>query len=182
MRAKPRYFYEHSMRAPFIVRGPGVPAGKESHALTYLYDLHATVLKLSQGQSERTDKGATASPVASQSLVPLWRGDKNVARDALLLAFTNTMRAVRDSRWKLIVYPPINHAQLFDLLTDPHEMNDLASRHPERVAALMKRLSDLQAASGDQQPLRVAKPKLKEINLSGRKANPHAAIPGGANR
>jgi arylsulfatase A-like enzyme len=36
------------------------------------------------------------------------------------------MRSVRDRRWKLIVYPRIDHRQLFDLVEDPDEMRDLA--------------------------------------------------------
>ncbi len=35
-------------------------------------------------------------------------------------------------RWKLIVYPRIGHAQLFDLQTDPHEITNLVDR-PEHA-------------------------------------------------
>ena len=36
--------YEHSLRAPLIVVGPGVPAGQHVTALTYLLDIHPTLL------------------------------------------------------------------------------------------------------------------------------------------
>jgi hypothetical protein len=57
--------------------------------------------------------------------------------------FTRAMRSVRDERWKLIVYPPINHVQLFDLRNDPDEMHDLAgdadgAETIERLTRLMK--------------------------------------------
>src|SRR5262249_50414221 len=35
--------YEHTLRVPLVIRGPGVPAGKESHALCYLRDLFPTL-------------------------------------------------------------------------------------------------------------------------------------------
>ena len=48
-------------------------------------------------------------------------------RDTLFLAYRDVQRAVRDERWKLIVYPKINKLQLFDLHDDPYEMQDLSA-------------------------------------------------------
>ena len=31
--------YEQSMQCPMILRGPGIPQGKSSHAFTYVHDL-----------------------------------------------------------------------------------------------------------------------------------------------
>ena len=36
--------YEHSLRAPLVIVGPGVPAGQHVTALTYLLDIHPTLL------------------------------------------------------------------------------------------------------------------------------------------
>jgi arylsulfatase A-like enzyme len=171
--------YEHSMRAPLIVCGPGVPAGKESRALVYLHDLHPTVLDLANEGASTAENPSTGPRHAfdGRSLVPLWRGETGRLRDEMVLAYTDTMRAVRDARWKLIVYPPINHVQLFDLAADPEEMNDLAPTEPARTAAMIERLRRLQVAGGDTQPLRVSDAKPKEIDLTGRPANPRAAVP-----
>lgn len=51
-------------------------------------------------------------------------------------------RMIRDERYKLIWYPCGNHAQLFDLLDDPFEMNDLAGNpdHAEVLAGLKDEL------------------------------------------
>ena len=48
----------------------------------------------------------------------------------------------RDERYKLIWYPCGNHAQLFDLVDDPFEMNDLAGNpdHAEVLAGLKDEL------------------------------------------
>ena len=59
------------------------------------------------------------------------------------------MRSVRDERWKLICYPPINHVQLFDLQSDPHERHNLAAdpRHAARVKELTGLIAVLEAIS-----------------------------------
>jgi arylsulfatase A-like enzyme len=166
--------YEHSMRAPFIVRGPGIPAGRESHALTYLHDLHPTVVELA---GLPPPDRSPSRPGDGRSLVPLWQNTAAPGREQLFTAYTDTMRAVRDDRWKLIVYPRINHAQLFDLSRDPHESHDRADAEPDRVTSMTSILQRLQLESGDTQPLRRDTPQPRHIDLSGRPANPEAAKP-----
>ena len=106
--------------------------------------------------------------LAGRDLRPLWAGTKDAKiRESVFLPFSGLMRSVRDERWKLIVYPPINHRQLFDLRDDPDETRDLAAdpaHEPEieRLTALMKAW---QEKVGDRQPLTVAKPKPKEVRF-----------------
>ena len=38
--------YDHSVRVPLIVRGPGVPSGKRVDALTHTYDVYPTLCDL----------------------------------------------------------------------------------------------------------------------------------------
>ena len=73
------------------------------------------------------------------------------------------MRAVRAARWKLIVYPQINHQQLFDLKKDSGEMNDLASQKPAEVGRLTRLLREWQARTGDKQSLTSTNPKPSAI-------------------
>jgi len=165
--------YEHSMRAPLIVRGPGVPAGGESAALVYLHDLHATVLELA-GQPV----DGAAGEVESRSLVPLWHPVAAAPpRSRLLLSFTDTMRAVRTDRWKLIRYPQVDVTQLFDLHNDPDETLNLAPRDPARVAAMRLELEAAQHAAGDTLAWTAEAIRPALIDLAGRKRDPHAARP-----
>jgi arylsulfatase A-like enzyme len=151
--------YEHSMKCPLIVAGPGVPAGRSTEAFTYLFDLFPTLCALAGVRPpEKT---------AGKDLRSLWEGKEKRLRDAVFLPFGGLMRSVRDERWKLIVYPPINHRQLFDLKNDPNETHDLAgdkvqAAQLERLTVLMKAW---QEKVGDKQPLRVAKPRPKDVRF-----------------
>jgi arylsulfatase A-like enzyme len=127
--------FEHSMRTPLIVCGPGIPAEQSSKAFTYLFDLFPTLCD------------SVGLPIPERlrglSIRPIWEGKQDKIRDSVFLPFMQTQRAVRDERWKLAAYPKIGHLQLFDLQHDPYEMHNLIDDpqyQPEvkRLQALMK--------------------------------------------
>jgi arylsulfatase A-like enzyme len=159
--------YEHSMRCPLILSGPGIPRGQATRAFTYLLDLFPTVCALANVP--------TPEGLDGHNLQPLWTSQVRV-RDTVFLPYTNLMRSLRDDRWKLICYPQINHRQLFDLAYDPHEIHDLAQdpAFAPHVERLLAQLQDTQAAHGDSQPLTVAEPRPRHRDLTGldRKPDP----------
>jgi arylsulfatase A-like enzyme len=145
--------YEHSVRVPLVIRGPGMPAGKRSDALCYLFDVLPTLGKWCNVPAPKTSEGVEFTASLRDPMRP--------ARPQLLFAYRNVQRAVRDDRWKLIRYPQIDKTQLFDLQTDPHETTNLADRPEQaaRVAALLALLAKEQQQHGDTAPLRVPRPK-----------------------
>jgi arylsulfatase A-like enzyme len=158
--------YEHSMRAPLIIRGPGVPRGKSTDALTYLLDLGPTILEVT---------GADAMPnVEGKTLRGIWEGKTEKVRDSIFLPYRDLMRAVTDGRWKLIRYPKIDHTQLFDLASDPSEMKDLAAdpAHRAQVQRLMMLMDQWRQRINDPAPLTAEKLMKKEIDLTGHERQP----------
>ncbi|MBN2633618.1 MAG: sulfatase-like hydrolase/transferase, partial [Bacteroidales bacterium] len=116
--------YEHSMKVPLIIRGPGIPEGKVSESLVYLLDLFPTLSEL-----------CSLSPpvnIDGKSLLPLLNGFADQVRTSLFTAYRNTVRAVRNDEWKLIIYPQRSHCQLFNLKKDPLELNNLATEPAHR--------------------------------------------------
>lgn len=160
--------YEHSMRAPLVFSGSGVPRGKTSDAMCYLFDIFPTLGALAGVDAPAGNEG--------RSLVPVLRGETTTHREAIFTAYTTAQRAVRDERWKMITYPRINRTQLFDLAADPAETRDLAERaeHRGELLRLTRLLRDAQSAAGDQQPLTSDHPSAAEFDFSKVK-RPHAA-------
>lgn len=157
--------YEHSMRAPLIIAGPGIPQG-ETRALTYLLDVAPTLYSL-------LDVDAP-SPLDGVSLAPLLQSERVTLRDVIFLAYEDCQRSVVESQWKLIRYPLINYTQLFDLANDPYEMRNLAEipEYADRVDALMDRLRAEQARYGDAAPLTVEDPLPAAVDLTGTPREP----------
>jgi arylsulfatase A-like enzyme len=112
--------YEHSTNVPLIITGPGIPAGEESDALVYLFDLFPTLAELC--------RLPLPTEIDGYSLVPVIKGTSDGIRSSLFTAYRHTVRAVRTREWKLIRYPERDYTQLFNLVSDPLELNNLADR------------------------------------------------------
>lgn len=145
--------YEHSMRVPLIVAGPGIPAGKTADAMCYLFDVLPTLGKLCSVAAPPASEGVEFSAALRDPAQP--------ARNRLMFAYKNVQRAVRDDRWKLIRYPQVDRTQLFDLQTDPHETKNLAGKPAlaAKVAELTALLEGEMKRFGDTATLKVADPK-----------------------
>ncbi|HTN76762.1 MAG TPA: sulfatase-like hydrolase/transferase [Pirellulaceae bacterium] len=151
--------YDHSVRVPLIVAGPGITAAQRSDALVYLFDLFPTICELTDAKIPDGVEGV--------SLLPLLRGETAKGRDEIFAAYRDGQRMVRDKRYKLIRYPQINRSQLFDLQDDPEELNDLSAETTQaaRVSGMLDRLAKLQTIYGDKLPLTSAKPEPAEVKL-----------------
>ena len=111
--------YEHSIRVPLIMAGPGIPSGKKCDKYVYLLDIYPTLCELCNIP--------VPDSVEGKSFVPLLKNDKASIRDDLYFAFQAKIRAVKDGRYKLIEYrtEDVKLTQLFDLKNDPLEMNNM---------------------------------------------------------
>ena len=128
--------YDHSVRVPLIMAGPGVPKGERRDAFCYLLDIFPTVCDF---------VGLDAPPsVEGRSLAPVLRDPAGRVRDGLHFAYRDFQRATRDERLKLIEYvvEGVRTTQLFDLEADPWEMDDLAEdpSHAADLERLRKQL------------------------------------------
>ncbi len=112
--------YEHSVRVPLVIAGPGVRPGTRSDALCLLADVNPTLCRLADVPPPPS--------VDASSLAPALSGGAYEGRNALYFAYRNVQRAVTDGRWKLIAYNVhgVQRRQLFDLESDPWETADLS--------------------------------------------------------
>jgi len=158
--------FEHSMRVPLTIVGPGIPRRKSISAFTYLLDLFPTLCDVLNVPCPAGLEG--------ESLRPLWEGKKDRIRDSVFLPYLQIQRAVRDERWKLIAYPKIGHLQLFDLQNDPHETANLIDRpeYATHVARLLKLMKEWQAKVGDTVPIPTQNKNPEKVDLTGMKRVP----------
>lgn len=151
--------YEHSVRIPLIIGGPGLPAGRRTAAMCYSFDLFPTLCELAGMEIPKSVEG--------RSLVPVVKAVQEQHRGEIFAAYRRFQRAVNDGRFKLIRYPHINKTQLFDLQDDPEELRDLAGEvtMKPKIEALMTKLVAAQKEFGDSLPLSTSEPAPVEIPL-----------------
>jgi len=132
--------YDHSMRPPLIVSGPGFERGVDDDRLCYMQDLCPTLLDAAQ-----------AEPLPNCDFINLRSTER---RSHVGSAYADLMRMVRDDRHKLIRTHANGqwHTQLFDLIDDPHELSNLAddSQSQPALTALRDAMMNWQGWAGDQ--------------------------------
>jgi choline-sulfatase len=146
--------FEHSLRVPFIIRGPGIPKGETRDARIYLQDAMATALDLADADTKDID---------FKSVLPLIKDARKTQYETIYGAFTTkNQRAVIDGNHKLVLYPTSKTVLLFDLANDPLEMTDLAARPESTVVKqrLFASLRELQRQTGDPLDLTEIYPEL----------------------
>ncbi|QBY03576.1 DUF229 domain-containing protein [Thalassotalea sp. HSM 43] len=135
--------YDHSVRAPFIIKGPNVPKGKTAKGMFYLNSAFPTAV----------DMAGIAIPgsVQAPSIKPLIEGEKTAVYDSIYGSYRHFQRMLRTEDYKLIYYPHLKKTQLFNMVSDPDELVDL-SRHKnqrKRIAAMMNELELWKKIVGD---------------------------------
>ena len=139
-----RSCHEGGIRVPFIVRWPGkVPAGvKSDHQLAF-YDVMPTfcdIIGIGKNYVQQYRNRNLANDYFDGiSFLPTLLGNdaKQQKHDYLYWEFNETNQiGVRQGNWKLIVKG--GTSELYDLATDIHEDNNIASQYPEKVAELKK--------------------------------------------
>jgi arylsulfatase A-like enzyme len=144
--------YDHSIRIPLVIRGPGVPMGRAAEGLCYLMDVCPTILEMA---------GIPApANIAGKSLTPMLRDQRAKIRDEVIFAYRHFQRGIRTERWKLIEYNVGGKktTQLFDLGKDPLEKENLAGQpsHAETAGRLRALLQRRLSESGDRTELAAA--------------------------
>ena len=149
--------YEHSMKAPLIIAGPGIKPGS-SEALAYLYDIFPTVVDLVDGE--------IPTGLDGKSLAPIVRREQAQVRNSVFLAYGKVQRAIRRGDWKLIRYPQVDVTQLFNVRSDPDELDNLSGspEQVEREHELLVQLGELQARFHDRVGLSFADPTRSAVD------------------
>jgi arylsulfatase A-like enzyme len=141
-----RFMYEESLRTPLIVRWPDrIKPGSRCEQMVLNLDLAETFLDAA-GES-------IPNEMQGMSLLPLMKGEKPDSwRNAIYYHYyeypgwhmVKRHYGIRTERYKLIhFYYDIDEWELYDLLNDPHEMNNLYGKEGyEQITSDLKNKLD----------------------------------------
>jgi arylsulfatase A-like enzyme len=142
--------YEESIHVPLIVRGPKVPAGQVLGHLVSNVDLYPTWLQLA-GAPE--DKGVDGRSMAS--LLSMTAPAPEAWRQSLYSEFLENNNeelprfwALRTERWSYAEYDGAE-AELYDMRSDPYQLENLASRGGEALSSLKQRLAAMKVCAAN---------------------------------
>lgn len=136
--------YEGGTQTPLIVAGgPVTRSGVVTDQLLHVADIVPTVLEWAGASRSSSRNGHDTPALYGRSLAHVLTGDKRRPLrgddDALCFEMAGS-RSVLSGTWKLLwVAPPYGDGdrwRLFDLESDPRELDDLAERMPEKVVEL----------------------------------------------
>ena len=124
------FLYDATLRIPFIMAGPGIPAGVRVKQQARTIDFLPTLLELLGGRAPESVQGL--------SLAPSFAG-KGVASD---ISYAETLypkmnmnwselRAIRTNRWKYVRAP---RPELYDLAVDPGETKNVVLQNGPEVS------------------------------------------------
>ena len=138
--------YEHSIRVPMIISGPGVPANKKTDGFTYLSDITPTIMDYLQVQKP--------SSVEGRSLLPIIQDPSRKVRSSIYNVYGHWSRSIKtEDGFKLIVYnvDGIETTQLFNLKNDPLEIQDLSKNptYSEKIPQMRSILKQQMIAAFD---------------------------------
>ena len=135
--------YDHSVRTPLMVNGPGIPKNKKITAPVYLQDIMPSALELAGVKKP--------GHVQFKSLMPLINGKADSSYDAIYGGYIDLQRMVSTDGYKMIYYPKIGKTLLYNLKADPLEMDNLADdlAYTGLIRKLRRKLKELQQEVGD---------------------------------
>jgi arylsulfatase len=124
--------YEGSLRVPLCVSGPGIVPGQVSDALIELIDVNPTICGLA-GLDEQAH-------IDAESFSPVLKGEATEHRTETASVIEN-FRCIRTRKYKLI-HNYNDVFELYDLVNDPQELDNVAEARPEVFEEMHGRLRE----------------------------------------
>ncbi len=158
------FVYQSTLRVPFLLAGPGVPAGERRGGVARTADLLPTLLGAlgiaAPPGLDGVDRLKRPSPRESyaETLYPVQFG-------------WAALRSFRADGWKLVDAP---RPELYDVASDPGEAHDLARERPEAVERLRRAVRALGARarpSAFATPDAAAQERLRALGYAGGSAS-----------
>ena len=132
--------YEHGVRIPLVMAGPGIAQNTKNDAFVYLYDIFPTLC-----EKIGIDIPSSVDGKSFAHLLDGEHGDE--FRNELYLIFDEFVRGVKDDNYKLIEYRNGDNEEdkwtfLYDIKNDPWETENLAGEkeYSEKIAEMREKI------------------------------------------
>ena len=138
--------FQELLHVPLLLCGPGVPAGRRLAQEVTLVDIVPTVLSFIGAPPPGDVEGIDLRPALLDSAAELpdrWifaEADKWFNKER-----GNYRRSIRRGRYKLHYDHLSETRTLYDLVSDPAELDDIAALHPELVETMWAKLQEYMA-------------------------------------
>ena len=122
--------YSELLKVPFMIRLPGGEGARRTQAIVQFHDALPTLLSL-LGMTNST------SCMQGRSFLPVLKGDSDDLRDVILTGYHESVnRSTRDKIWSYVQRPEGEPDELYNLVDDPRERQNLIDEHPEEARRL----------------------------------------------
>jgi len=133
------FLYDSTLRVPWIMAGPGIPAGRVAATVARGIDVAPTLLEYAAVPSAAPREGRSLRPAAEGRAMT----DEPAYAESLFAQLHlgwAPLHTLRTARWKIVDAP---RAELYDLHADPGELRDLATTDPVRTSDLQRQVQAL---------------------------------------
>ena len=130
--------FERSCRAPLVIAAPGMTGGLTSRSLVEFVDLYPTVADICGLKMPHKVAGASLRPI-------LEHPNASVKEAAFTLVSRGPKlygQSMRTARWRFTRWSD-EQIELYDHDSDPEELQDVSSKHPETVRELSMQLQTI---------------------------------------
>jgi arylsulfatase A-like enzyme len=161
MRPGKQTFWDHDIRVPLVVVGPGVPAAATVSALAANVDLRPTFQELAGAPIGARVEGRSLAPFLRGQPPPSWRtvtsiehlgpnwADGDPDRQRVRQGNPPSYTALRFDDALYVEYLAGNPPEYYDIAADPHEQRNIyPSLSPERRAELSALMARMLSCSG----------------------------------
>jgi arylsulfatase A-like enzyme len=161
--------YEHSIKIPFIIKGPNIESNIKVKGNIYLSDVLPTLCDLAGIEIPET--------VYGKSFKTVLEGKDKTIRDVIYGVYSGGtkpgIRSIKKGDWKLIKYDVMNgqvrKTQLFNLKDNPNELL-IEHRHPKIISLTGNIPKINQINLADQKKYAVKRKEMEELLLAEMKA------------
>lgn len=130
------WVHEGGISTPFIAHWPAViKANTMTNEVAHLIDLMATCVDLGKANYPKTYNDTEILPAEGISMAPILRGETRSGHETLCWEWSGN-RAIRQGKWKLVWDKLVKKWELYDVVADRTEMDDLAEGDAGRVESM----------------------------------------------